>query len=334
MHVADRLPGFGYGAFTYPNPYLHAVTMAGEVPGFSARLLMIPELQLGVVVLVNRKDPSLAVSVFDSLLVRVGGGSSSGPPRNACMRDSAVTSAAATGRTSQQEREQIVGTYRSNVYERGSFLKIAALLGPTLTLTPDTGNSLVMVSPIDDRASRMFPAGDGTWHSRAGDCLTAVSNDGDAMLALTTRFAGPVMLERIKWYDSAPVVVPLAALALLTLLVVLIVQLANSIRRRRTMAPRSVRILANSLAIGHLAFVVLFAVGLAQLAIIYDDRFATGIPTWYTAVLQLPVALWAMTAVLAALVLRNRQRGKGSVFVLFASVVLAVVQWQWHMHSL
>ena len=79
--IGSGVPGFAYGTFEYPNGRVRAASMGGEVPGFSTRLLIVPELGLGVVLMINRKDPTLAVGVFDSLLARLAGPASDLAPR-------------------------------------------------------------------------------------------------------------------------------------------------------------------------------------------------------------------------------------------------------------
>src|SRR5687768_11431598 len=125
--------------------------MGGEVPGFSTRLLIVPELGLGVVLMINRKDPTLAVGVFDSLLARL-----------AVPRSDVAPRASDAGRDAPSI-DEIEGLYRGNVYERASFLRIGALLGPTLSVRRDTGETLVVVNPIDDAAGRWRRSGDSIW---------------------------------------------------------------------------------------------------------------------------------------------------------------------------
>jgi CubicO group peptidase (beta-lactamase class C family) len=340
MHIGGALPGYAYGTFPYPNPYIRAASMGGEVPGFSTRLLMVPELQLGIVLMVNRKDPSLAISMFDSLLVRVAGDrTAGGPVRHVCVQQGQAS--ATSGTREQAERtsaEHMAGTYRSNVYDRGSFLKIGALLGPTLTVEADTGNTLIVVNPLEDRASRWTRSDNGAWHTTAGECMTLTSDTDTPLLAITTRFAGPVMLERTTWYNGMPFVMSLTSIALMVMLFTLLMTMVNRLRGRAAMTPAIIQLSTILLAVGHLVFTIAFAVGLAQLAIVNDDRFAFGLPTWFTVTLLLPVLLWTMTAVLAIALLRRNASGqrhhRRAWIVLAASAVLCAVQVTWHIHGL
>lgn len=140
---ASLVAGYAYGTFEYPNNHVRAVSVGGEVPGFSARVLMVPGLQLGVVLLVNRKDPTLAISVFDSVLSRLP----SIPPAQ-------ERSAPADKRVALARNLHIDGRYRSNVYEHESFLRIAALFGPMLSVTQNNDGTLHVVNPVDNTAGR------------------------------------------------------------------------------------------------------------------------------------------------------------------------------------
>ena len=284
---------FAYGTFAYPNGRIHAASAGGEVPGFSTRLLMVPALRLGVVLMVNRKDPTLAQSVFDSVLARVApisaGGSSCLPAR------SDITS----------RPPAISGLYRSNLYERDSFLRIGSTIGPTVRIQRDTGASLIVISPTEDAARRMQRVGDSTWAGSDGLCLSAVSVRGAPRVVITTR-SGPIMLEPVGPLSSPTVVLSVLALSILALVVVLI---AESWRLARKMgaSARRWRVLTIALCLVELLFVAAFIVGLNQLAIAYDDRFAFGIPRWFSAALALPYLTLVMAIALAWLLLRGKE---------------------------
>jgi CubicO group peptidase (beta-lactamase class C family) len=324
--IGAGVPGYAYGSFPYPNAHVPAMTVGGEVPGFSTRVLMVPRLGLGVVLVVNRKDPTLAIGVFDSLLARVRPASSD---VQAC-RGVAVGGASVPAGT-------IAGAYRSNVYERGSFLRVAALLGPVLTIRADTGGRVLVVNPTDDSAGWWRRSGDSTWTGPGGECL-AIVGGAAPMLAVSTKAAGPLMLERVTPLSSPTVVLPVAGLAIVVLVVALLAAGWRVLRHARGPASGdgiAARRIEVAVPAAHLAFLAAYGVGLYRLAIAYDDRFAFGIPAWFTATLVLPYVALALTIALAYALASTgvardggapRRRWRGWL-VVGASVVLLVVYW-------
>ena len=318
--------GYGYGTFEFPNATVQAVSAGGEVPGFSTRLLLVPSMQLGMVLMVNRKDPLLAVSVFDSVLSRL-------PPTAPESRGCGVR------RTGSGPTTNIAGKYRSNVYDRGSFLRIGALLGPTFSVQRDTGQNFLIVNPVDNQAALWHAVGDSAWSGPNGSCLALVSTRTGSVLTVSTKVAGPVMLEPVTVISNPAVVVITAVVASLVLAFVLLAELRRRWRSRGRETIRGDRMrgaMVMGLAALHLSFLIAFGVGLYKVAIVYDDRFAFGLPPWFTAVLMLPYAIALLTV---ALVLTLSLRARNSLHktqrwpAVAASVALLAMIWRWHMYS-
>ena len=76
-------------------------------------------------------------------------------------------------------------------------------------------------------------------------------------------------------------------------------------------------------------FLVAFSIGLAQMAIVHDDRFAFGVPLWFRGVLWVPVALACAWLWLVARLRRWRATGVGPWprmgYIWLATVTLAAL---------
>jgi hypothetical protein len=141
------------------------------------------------------------------------------------------------------------------------------------------------------------------------------------------------MLERVGSLSS-PAVVLLATFAAIVLLSVLLV--AELWTWKPSGIGNRVRELTVALASAHLAFWIAFGIGMNQLAIKYDDRFAFGLLRWFSATLLAPYVLLALTIWLGVALMRSRRdraitrwRGWSAVT---ASGVLLLVIWSYHIY--
>src|SRR5688500_19192127 len=107
------------------------------------------------------------------------------------------------------------------------------------------------------------------------------------------------MLERLIAATDPSIVLPVVAIAAVALLIALCWGLWQYVVEKGSKSSRLVaqaRALTVAVPLVQLTFLVAFAVGLYRLAIEYDDRFAFGLPTWFTGVLTLPYLALAATA--------------------------------------
>ena len=166
--------------------------------------------------------------------------------------------------------------------------------------------------------------------------MSLVSGGGASVLAITTKVAGPVMLERVTAATDPSIVLPVVAIAMVALVIALCSELRQYVVEKGRESSRLVgqaRALTVAVPLVNLTFLVAFAVGLYRLAIEYDDRFAFGLPTWFTGVLALPYLSLAATALLALVLVRGRAERRMSRWrgwlVVAASALLLVVLWSW-----
>ncbi len=146
---------------------------------------------------------------------------------------------------------------------------------------------------------------------------------------------------RVAWWDAPAPTLIVMALAFVTALLALAALTSSAVLRRRRpndggavgaaclRAPMAVAAGLTPI------FSVGFGVGLAQLAILHDDRFAFGVPAWFVAVLWLPVPLlgavcWTGARWRTARSHRlTRAAGLAYGWCAVATVALLAVLWHW-----
>jgi hypothetical protein len=196
-----------------------------------------------------------------------------------------------------------------------------------LRVQHDTGESLIVVNPIENTATRWHAAADSAWEAPSGAFMSLVPGSDARRLAMSSKNAGPVMLERVSGLSAPTVTIASALVSGVTLLVVLLAELWAWLTHRHQMSPRT-RILTVLLTATQLAFIVAFSFGLYQLAIKYDDRFAFGIPAWFSMTLAVPYASVAVTIVLGIALVRPpaAHRWRGWLAVAASSTLLIVLR--------
>ena len=313
------LAGWGFGVYERTGWRDEAWVAGGEIPGLSTRVLLVPARKLAIVVAVNRKDPSLASALFDAVMSRL-------PPGPAGTRFSIPSSSTAerSGVPETGNIAQLAGQYRLTLGDPSSFLAFASLFVPSLSVTPLDDQTLTVTFANADRPSeRWRVSSDARLVDINGRMAAAIRRDavGRAThIFVADPEAGLVTFARVPWWDSSE----LTLLILLTALVTSVATLAALALSAAGIGRRGARSSANGsspdarvphsaradsawrpaglVAATTIAFLAAFSVGLAQLAIVRDDRFAFGVPLWFQGVLWLPVGLggawlWLVVAI-------------------------------------
>lgn len=332
--VADpSLPSLGFGVYSRGPASSDIWIAGGEIPGFSTRVLIAPQHRLAVVVSVNRKDPSLALALFDALLTTL----QPGPDPHVSLAPEATRTGA----------RALAGRYRATLGDPSSFLKFAELFVPAMTVSAVGDDAAQVAFQNVNRPSGTWrPAGDDLWLDASGRPVAKSRRDGHGRityLLVGDSVAGLVTYERVAWWDAPAPTLMVMALALVTALLSLAGFALSALRRRRrpkdrpSAAAACLRVPAAVTALLTLAFLVGFAAGLAQLAILHDDRFAFGVPAWFVAVLWLPVMLVGTTGWIASRWRSARTHGMTLSASLFygwcavETVALLVVLWHWNL---
>lgn len=148
------------------------------------------------------------------------------------------------------------------------------------------------------------------------------------------------MLERMNAFSNPSLIATLVAGCLVAMLVVAAVSVLAMMRAGARAEPRivtQIRLLTGTLCGTYLIFVVVFVVGVYELAIKYDDRFAFGIPWWFSVGQRLPFVCLLLTAALSIVMFRSRAHRPRSYtggVAIAASLVLLPIVWSWHAYQI
>lgn len=340
------LAGWGFGVYERPGWRGEAWIAGGEVPGFSTRALMVPARGLAIVVAVNRKDPSLASALFDAVMSRLPPG-----PAHSLPTASRLVTTAPSPVSRRDDAAPLAGRYRLTLGDPSSFLAFASLFVPSLTVTSLDAHTVTVAFANAERPSVRWSltSGDGLADAE-GHMAAALRRDAVGRVThilVSDHDAGLVTFARVPWWDSSELTLFVLAAAFGTSVVTLVglaPRTAGWVRRRAPSPAGNARVSAPSqgpartaspwrpaglVAAVTLTFLVAFAIGLAQLAIVHDDRFAFGVPRWFQVVLWLPAGIAGAWLWLVASMRRSRMAGVGPWqrmgYVWFAGVTLAAL---------
>lgn len=337
------LAGWGFGLYERAGWNDEAWIAGGEVPGISTRALLVPARGLAIVIAVNRKDPSLASALFDAVMSRLPPGPARArrtPPGIVDDRPGAVHEGAGV---------RLEGRYRLALGDPSSFLAFASLFVPSLTLTPRDAHTLNVVFANAGRPSELWHvASDDALLDATGRAVAAVRRDAvgrPTHILVWDHDAGLVTFARTPWWDAPELTLLILLAALGTSVVTLAVLALSWAGRGRHRASASATATGDAVpastgtnspsrpaglvAAMTVVFLVAFSIGLAQMAIVHDDRFAFGVPLWFRGVLWMPVALACAWLWLVARLRRWRATGVGPWsrmgYIWLATVTLAAL---------
>jgi CubicO group peptidase (beta-lactamase class C family) len=295
-----RLPGCAYGFFERFENGRRSLEHSGDLAGFASLLFLLPAEGVGFFVSCNRDDLKLRDELVKAFLDRYYPATAAAfpaPPADFGRRAALFT-----------------GHYRYNRYSRTTLEKPLGLVqevqvvdGGDGTLTIEIPEvlrefldpiRLVEVEPL------LFRRDDGNHYA-----AFRMGPDGRITHLALNVLGAAIVLEKVPWYET-PAVQGGLAIGLLAVFVSACVAgpVAALVRwwRRRPSQPRAVR-LTRWLAFLVSALNLAFAAGLAVVIIEVDLEY--GMPPAVPALLAVPLATAALTAVLAVCVLvvwRNR----------------------------
>jgi len=295
-----RLPGFAYGFYEREQNGLRALMHAGDYPGYSTLLLLLPEQKIGIFTATNMRTGS-----FRERLVREFFDRYYPFPKPAALSDTDPPAQAAA------RARRLAGSYHTTRYSRHSVEKIAvwdstyrvaATSQGRLNLTPTRApsTSWVEVEPM------LYRRSDGVEHL----AFREDPDTGKTYLFLSGAGGAPQALERLAWKDDVMVQRPL--------LLVLAAVFASSFTvwplawlvfgRRRPPWPAAIGALNGLLAITFMAGLDIL-IGNS----FYRMRLVYGMTPEMIAMLWVPLAMIPLTAALLYWAARIWRRSQWSV---------------------
>ncbi|SCF01963.1 CubicO group peptidase, beta-lactamase class C family [Micromonospora coriariae] len=216
----DRMPGMGYVLEERPRNGQRVLYKDGDVPGYHSAMALLPGQKSGIYVAVNGDGVAGAATWDIQKIV------------NAIISERlpAASTPSPTPLTSDVSR--YAGSYRSARASQTSLMKASALFSvPTVTASPDGTLTTTGLSPDPDRSTQhWFQIEPGLFQERDGQARISFPEDG---LLVSSALPSEVY-EKLPWYDTPTVNVPLFALgALALILAALGLPIAALVRRRR-----------------------------------------------------------------------------------------------------
>jgi CubicO group peptidase (beta-lactamase class C family) len=291
-----RLRGYTYGGFSlFSSNGLRVLSKGGDVGGFSSLLVLLPDQGIGFFTSFNAAiDPFASTEPREELLTQLLDHYYPSPDQPIESRPSANLG-------------RVTGNYRWNRLSRVTaekalnplgMLQIRVVPGDDGTLWVSSAVPLIKPARYTEIEPLLFQNMDGTDY---------IAFREDAAGRITHMFGRigeePATFEKVAWYETDTFQLSLIVCLVLALLSVLAWPVAALIRRlrgRQTHDPRLARI-ARWLAIVVAVFDLLFVVGFAALLMQGLSGGEPYPPSWFVALLVLPVLTGALTVVLLVL---------------------------------
>lgn len=279
-----KLPGMASGFFEHFENGRRAIYHDGGMTGFSSRLFLLPERNIGFFVSCNNQyEPEFfqeltrhILNLYDPLQHR-----SAPPPPSADF---------------QSRSGRFTGSYRSVQHARSTLEKLVALMGEFRVLSKGDG-TLTLRFPGDrlpprrgvEVAPLLFQSIDGEgyaafWEDRRGN--------------ISHLFFDQLALEKLSWYETASFQIGLLSFFVLVFLSALIAWPVILIRRRRNRSSQIVPALRRRrFLIGSVgALNLIFLIGLAVALLNVDQmEFAYGMPPFMFVLLSIPLLTAGLT---------------------------------------
>ncbi|BCL12510.1 serine hydrolase domain-containing protein [Micromonospora sagamiensis] len=271
----DRMPGMGYVLEERPRNGLRLLYKDGDVPGYHNVMALLPDQKVGVYVVVNG-DGTAGAATWDIQKV---------VNKIVDQRFPGVSAPSPAELTIDVSR--YAGSYRSARTSQTSLMKASTLFSvPTVKANPDGTLTSTGLSPDPDRATQHWvQTGPGLFQERDGQARISFPEDG---LLVSTAIPSEVY-EKLAWYDTPTLDLPLFAVgALALLLAALGLPIAAVVRRsRRARSSRPAR-LAGFTAWVSAVLITAFLVGFALVMADPNVIMAT-LPLGSPSLMTLPV---------------------------------------------
>ncbi len=290
-----RLPGTCYGFYEYENYNQRAIMHDGDVSGFSSRLFLLPEHNLGFFVCNNTGNSVLRMQLTDHLMDRYFS-----RPEQSPLKE--------TTKDNQSLDKRLAGGYRSLSLGLDSFDKLS-YSGAVLEITEKTAGSLIELEP-------------GLFQVPKTSTRIAFREDekGEIKYLFLDAQQMPITYDKLAWHENFLRFPQIwfSGFAVLFLWIGLIRPIYNRIRARRKPSietPRLVRYTQSSAALTSMIH-LMFIAGFTPAFLLSEDQIAFGVPWVIRVLLLLPVINLGLTA----------------AFIIFFILSWKDTYWDWKKH--
>ena len=263
-----KLPGVCYGFYEYKDYNQRAIMHDGDVSGFSSRLFLLPECNLGFFVCINTGNSILRMEITDHLM-------------SYFFKRPEDTSTKEIPEDKPFKETKLTGFYRGVRLGLDSFDKLT-YTGEVWELTENTANSLIELEP----GLFQFPQSNTkiTYREDEKGNVKYIHMDAQQM---------PISYERLAWYEEYLRFAELwyGIFALIFFCIGVLRPLVNKIRARKNPGPAHSRLIrytkfsATIVSIIYLTFIA----GFAPAFMMNEEQFAFGVPFIIKALLVLPL---------------------------------------------
>jgi CubicO group peptidase (beta-lactamase class C family) len=290
-----RLPGTCYGFYEYENYNQRAIMHDGDVSGFSSRLFLLPEHNLGFFVCNNSGNSILRMQLTDHLMSRYFGRPEQ-PPVKEATKDS------------QSPDRRLAGSYRSLRFGLDSFDKLS-YSGAVMLITERTAGICIELEP-------------GLFQVPKTSTRIAVREDekGDIKYLFLDAQQMPITYEKLAWYENFLRFphVWFSAFGVVFIWIGIVRPIYSRIRARRKPSVETPRLVGYTQSSAALTSVIhsIFLAGFTPAFLLGEDQLAFGVPWVIRVLLVLPVINLGLTA----------------AFIIFVILSWKDPYWDWKKH--
>lgn len=297
-----KLPGMAYGFFEHVENGRRAIYHDGGMTGFSSRLFLLPERNIGFFISVNkRREAEFFQELTQRLLDRYV------PVQQPLTPPLPLADF-------QDRPGRFAGSYRSVQHPRSTLEKLVALMEEFRLLSNEDG-TLTLHFPGDHLPPRRWVAvAPLLFQSVDGEGYAAFREDLDRNISHL--FLDQTALVKLSWYETASFHLGLIGFFVSVFLSASIAWVIPLLRRRRNASSQIVPILRRSrFLIGSVgALNLIFLIGLTVALLGVDQmEFAYGLPPFIFALLSIPLVTTGLTIGLFYNTVLDWKDGVGSV---------------------
>lgn len=267
-----RLPGTCYGFYEYSGYNQRAIFHDGDIAGFSSRLFLLPDLNLGIFVCNNGDNSRFRMQITDQFLSHYYPAQKQASP-----------SSPSPGFKTRAKR--LAGSYRSLRLGLDSIDKLATT-GALLNIKDRHVNSWIEVEPLFFQASKSETR--FAFREDSEGNITHLFIDAQQM---------PMSLEKIAWYDTPIfmwISIGFILFVFLSACVIWIIRHRIRHRRKQSAESRSAR-RARLLMILIVTLNLIFFIGFTPSMFLLEDELVYGVPLVITALLIIPIITSVLT---------------------------------------